>query len=158
MQKIIDTYTMSSIRSQAIGAQSKVNTSQAVKNKIRYSEDHVKNKQSHMPFAKAQPKYAVDVRYETTSGLSIEETNRRRGEKLMQISKDRNEQNRKFKKLELKSNYQIGYYQGDPLSVPASPTHMTMTMDGANSSSAFRATPMSAMSSSPKKVNPNMMS
>ena len=70
---------------------STANNSRENRSKSRFNADHVKNKQSHIPFAKfRQPNYMVYNRYGTTSGMQAEQLTLNGGAKLKKVFEDRN--------------------------------------------------------------------
>lgn len=76
----------------------------------RYNAEHVKNKQSHIPFAKfRQPNYIEYNRYGTITGMQQAHQKQQDGSALKKTLDDRNEQSRLFKKTLMKANYKIGY-------------------------------------------------
>ena len=70
LQTIIDSYTAASVVKSTTAVKPKLRTSASMKNKLRYNADHVKNKQSHIPFAKfRQPNYIEFNRFGTVSNM-----------------------------------------------------------------------------------------
>ena len=75
---------------------SKLNSSKkSIKLKLRYTADHVKNKQSNIPFSNGskfkQPINNEYNRYGTISNMQSEQTSKQTGDKLKKIVQDRNE-------------------------------------------------------------------
>ena len=117
LQTIIDSYTAASVTksTSTTAIKPKLRTSMSMKNKLRYNADHVKNKQSHIPFAKfRQPNYMEYNRFGTVSNMQTMQSVKQQGSVLRQIHQDRNAQNKLYKSKLLKSSYRFGYEQTQP--------------------------------------------
>ena len=125
----------------------------------------MKNKQSSIPFAKfKQPGYMRHNQYGTSAHMIAGSEAKTNFIKLKQIHEDRNAQNKKYKKLLLKSNYKIGYYDGQKAlkAVPTSRMNLEFEREKYSNTQAGSSKAISVFASSDRSVkisaDPMMMS